>query len=169
MPTTIPQRTHNILECSVLDDLSWHAGDDQTAGVERCNDALEAAQSLHKVQFHLKEQIIIDALEAWVGAQVQLDNNVTGFQPRLLVALSAERDALPVVHPLVHVHLQDLPLLHCLKNRKCSWSAMLMCILIPQRVAMGEKVGCDWELATSANKHLLTMTCECISGIFLVC
>lgn len=47
---------------------------------------------------------------------IQHDDQVSGFQLGLLVALAAEHDLLPVRHALVQVNFQDLPVAYCLAS-----------------------------------------------------
>ena len=61
---------------------------------------------------HLHEQILSLALKHGVLLLVKHNDDVARRQPRLLVALAVERDALTILHALVNVHLQNLSLGH---------------------------------------------------------
>ena len=50
------------------------------------------------------------ALEECMSLLIEDDDDVARFQPWFLVALPGEGHLLPVLHSLVHGHLQDLPL-----------------------------------------------------------
>merc|ERR1719222_1129857 len=59
---------------------------------------------------HLHDKVLPVPFEECMCLLVKDDDDVSRFQPWLLVALPREGHLLPVLHPLVHRHLQDLPL-----------------------------------------------------------
>ena len=59
----------------------------------------------YRVAFHLSV-----ALEECVSLLVENDDDVSRLKARLLVSLPREGHLLPILHPLVHGHLQDLSL-----------------------------------------------------------
>ena len=84
--------------------------DDQSSIVQRLNCLLHTSQRLSQVDVHLDDEVLAASLELLVSFLVQDDNDVPWLQARFLVALAAECNLLSVLHPFVHLHLQDLPL-----------------------------------------------------------
>ena len=84
--------------------------DDQSSIVQRLNCLLHTSQRLSQVDVHLDNEVLAASLELLVSFLVQDDNDVPWLQARFLVALAAECNLLSVLHALVHLDLQDLPL-----------------------------------------------------------
>ena len=84
--------------------------DDQSSIVQRLNCLLHTSQRLSQVDVHLDDEVLAASLELLVSFLVQDDNDVPWLQARFLVALAAECNLLAVLHSLVHLDLQDLPL-----------------------------------------------------------
>ena len=84
--------------------------DDQSSIVQRLNCLLHTSQRLSQVDVHLDDEVLAASLELLVSFLVQDDNDVPWLQARFLVALAAECNLLSVLHALVHLDLQDLPL-----------------------------------------------------------
>merc|ERR1719328_504563 len=59
---------------------------------------------------HLHYKVLSVALEECVSLLVEDDDDVSRLEARLLVSLPREGHLLPILHPLVHGHLQDLSL-----------------------------------------------------------
>ena len=84
--------------------------DDESSIVQRLNCLLHTSQGLSQVDVHLDDEVLAASLELFMSFLVQDDNDVPWLQSWFLVALAAECNLLSVLHALVHLHLQDLPL-----------------------------------------------------------
>ena len=84
--------------------------DDESSLVQRLNCLLHPSKRLGQVDVHLDDEVLAASLELLVSFLVQDDNDVPWLQSWFLVALAAECNLLSVLHPFVHLHLQDLPL-----------------------------------------------------------
>merc|ERR1719403_663066 len=100
----------DLLQVASLDDLSSNSLYDESSVVKSLYCLLHAGERLSQVDVHLNNQVQTAPLEPLVRLLVQDDDDISGLQPWLLVALAAECNLLSVLHTFVHLHLQDLPL-----------------------------------------------------------
>ena len=84
--------------------------DEEGAIVEGGDGLLHPAEGLAEGEAHLHDEVDPVPLEGRVLLLVQHDDDVSGLEPGLLVALPAEGDLLAVLHTLVHRDLEDLAL-----------------------------------------------------------
>jgi len=73
---------------------------------------LAATESFAEGNLALGEKIIALAEEAVVLLLLEYNNDITGLDTGLFIGSTAESDLLSVLHTLIDMYLQDLPLLH---------------------------------------------------------
>ena len=84
--------------------------DDESSVVQSLYSLLHPCQRVRQVDVHLDDQVLTTPLELVVRLLVEDDDDVPRLQSGLLVPFAAECNLLAVLHSLVHLDLQDLPL-----------------------------------------------------------
>jgi hypothetical protein len=93
-----------------FDDLSGDDGDMQSPVVEVLDRKLASSQRRQEVDLGLTVQVIPLPLELLVGLLLHYNDDISGDDPRRLVALPRKLDLLTTPHPLVDVDLEHLSL-----------------------------------------------------------
>jgi hypothetical protein len=102
---------HHALDFVVFDHFAWQTRDDKIALIECLDDLLEAAERLNQLQVHDHSQIgAISKLKHRMLFHVQDNDDVAWLQIGFLIALAVEDYPLPILHALLNVHLEDLPI-----------------------------------------------------------
>lgn len=97
-----------VASLTILNNFPWHEPDDQRSIIEMFDSNFATAKGSEKINVKFSDEVVLLALEAFMGLLVNDNDDVSRLYIRGLVTLSVENDGLTAFHALVYVHLENL-------------------------------------------------------------